>query len=49
MMTTNAPCQVGDHVKAQHSDPQYFTCLLVGAPITAITGDTPRPARSSGG
>ena len=45
-MTTNAPYQVGDHVKALHYDPQYGTCLLVGAPITAITHhDTaPNPA-----
>ena len=42
-MTTNAPYQVGDHVKALHYDPQYGTGLLVGAPITAITVDDTAP------
>jgi len=42
-MTTNAPYQVGAHVKALHYDPQYGTCLLVGAPITAIAVDDTAP------
>jgi len=43
-VTTKAPYEVGDKVKALSYEPGVGTCLLVGAPIVAVTHAPSLPA-----